>query len=93
MIKRALIVFEPYATDIVTGKKPIEYRSRPTNIRERIGIISAGTKTIIGEVDLVDCEETALVSRYFWILKNPLRYRKPKPYKHPQGAQVWVKVV
>jgi len=28
--------------------------------------------------------------RYAWELKDSIRYEKPIPYKHPQGAVVWV---
>ena len=27
-----------------------------------------------------------------WVLKNTKRYEKPKPYNHPQGAVIWVKI-
>ena len=27
---------------------------------------------------------------FAWILKNPIRYEKPRPYKHPNGAIIWV---
>ena len=27
---------------------------------------------------------------YAWILKNPKIYKDPIPYKHPQGAIIWV---
>ena len=27
---------------------------------------------------------------YAWVMKNPHRYAKPRPYKHPQGAVIWV---
>lgn len=30
--------------------------------------------------------------RYAWHLTNIVKYDKPKPYKHPQGAIVWVNV-
>jgi len=30
--------------------------------------------------------------RYAWVLKNAKRYGKPIPYKHPQGAVIWVKL-
>lgn len=36
--KRALSIRQPYAEQILRGKKKIEYRSRPTNIRERVYI-------------------------------------------------------
>lgn len=25
-----------------------------------------------------------------WVLVNPVRYKEPQPYKHPQGAVIWV---
>ena len=30
--------------------------------------------------------------KYPWILKNAKRYDKPKPYDHPQGAVIWVRL-
>ena len=100
MIKRALIVKEPWAVAIVTGYKKKEYRNRACRIRERVGIISAGHGTIIGEVDIVDCEPSFALSHcgysgrsgFAWILKNPERYPVPRKYKHPPGAQVWVRI-
>lgn len=29
---------------------------------------------------------------YAWVLKNPKRFLKPRPYKHPNGAVVWVRL-
>jgi len=29
--------------------------------------------------------------KYAWFLTKPKRYDKPIPYKHPQGAVIWVK--
>lgn len=29
---------------------------------------------------------------YAWILSNAVRYEKPRPYKHPYGAVIWVKL-
>jgi hypothetical protein len=29
---------------------------------------------------------------YAWVLKNPKRFRRPRPYTHPQGAVIWVNV-
>lgn len=28
---------------------------------------------------------------YAWVFENYVRYKKPIPYKHPQGAVIWVK--
>lgn len=30
--------------------------------------------------------------RYGYVLKNVESLKNPKPYKHPQGAQIWVKL-
>lgn len=29
---------------------------------------------------------------FAWVLENPTRYKIPKPYLHPQGAIIWVKL-
>lgn len=28
---------------------------------------------------------------YAWVLKNPIKYKTPKPYTHLRGAVIWVK--
>jgi hypothetical protein len=38
---RALSVRQPYAELIIRGNKTVEYRSKPTNIRERVYIYAA----------------------------------------------------
>jgi hypothetical protein len=40
---RALSIRQPYAEQILQGTKKIEYRSRPTNIRERVYIYASMT--------------------------------------------------
>ena len=30
--------------------------------------------------------------KYAWLIKDAKRYDKPIPYKHPQGAVIWVKL-
>ncbi|WP_339200358.1 ASCH domain-containing protein [Paenibacillus sp. FSL P2-0322] len=29
---------------------------------------------------------------YAWVMQNPVIYPEPIPYKHPQGAVIWVKL-
>lgn len=29
---------------------------------------------------------------YAWVFEKPFRYKEPKPYKHPPGAIIWVKL-
>lgn len=111
MIKRALIVRNPYAGMIVDGLKSWEMRSRPTTLRERFGIIEARSGLIIGDVELVDCldlrlrdlkdkvhlhqvDDFAVLEKWHfaWVLERPTRYKKPRPYIHPPGAVVWVRL-
>jgi hypothetical protein len=39
-ISRAISIRQPYVEQILRGRKKIEYRSRPTNIRERVYLYS-----------------------------------------------------
>ena len=88
---RCLCVKAPYAGRIVDGTKTEEYRSTATRIRGRIGIIESGTGTIIGEAELYDCTKIG-DWEYVWHVRRAKRYAKPRPYKHPFGAVIWVKV-
>lgn len=93
---KGLIVREPYASQILSGEKTNEFRGRPTKIRGRIAIIPAGSGMVAGTVDLVDCTGPHAGGRpngdktYRYILKNPVKFKKPKAYKHPNGAVIWV---
>lgn len=35
-------------------------------------------------------ERLPYVKTYKWLLRNPVTFEKPIPYKHPSGAIVWV---
>jgi len=53
---RALIIKEPWASQVVSGKKTIELRSRKTTkVGQEIYIAKAGTKTLIGRVTIEKC--------------------------------------
>ena len=112
MIKKALIVKQPWVELILTGRKTYEMRSTRTNVRGRVGLIEQGSGLIVGEVDIVDsldplldevgfyhhCSKHKIYSNfdsvktwvYPWVLKNPVRYKTPRHYDHPQGAVIWV---
>ena len=51
---RALIIRKPWIDLILIGEKLWEMRSKPTNIRGRIGLIEQGTGLIVGEC-ILDC--------------------------------------
>jgi ASCH domain len=93
---KGLIVREPYASQILSGEKTEEFRGRPTKIRERIAIIPAGSGTVAGTVHLEKCtgphrrRGRYKDKTYIYLLKDPVKFKKPKPYKHPYGAVIWV---
>lgn len=53
----------------------------------------------IGPFDIVcnkdkHCIQNVTIINYdyphAWVLRNPVKYDKPIPYNHPQGAVIWV---
>ena len=37
-------------------------------------------------------DPTKIKQRYLWKFSKPLRFETPRPYTHPQGAQIWVNI-
>ena len=110
-MERGLIIKKEWLDRIFDNGKVWEMRSKPTNIRGRIGLIESGSGMIIGEATLVDCfrptnfarcackgkhqiEDSRLFKRwpYAWVLEKTKHYDKPRPYDHPQGAVIWVRL-
>lgn len=112
---RALIIAEPWIDHILDGHKVLEFRTRNTNIRERIGLIRKGSGTIVGTCELAGtigpatAHELAILPGhtsttagleeyskgkllYAWKLSNVEKLNVPLPYKHPHGAQSWVRL-
>lgn len=87
---KCLFVKPPFAGYIVDGVKLIEYRTRETYIRGRIGIIESGTGTVIGDVTLTSCRFDSVHQLYEWVLDDPRRFAKPVPFEHKRGAMVWI---
>ena len=86
---KCLIVRPPFAKYIVDGIKGIEYRSRKTNITGRIGIIEAGTSTIIGDVYLHACKYNPDIYLWEWELCFPNKYKYPIHIQRKKGAIIW----
>ena len=89
---KCLFVRHPYAGWIVDGVKDIEYRTRPTNIRGRIGIVQSRTGTVIGDVEITDCNYNEELDYHEWELMFPRRYKTPVPFKGKSGAVVWIDI-
>lgn len=86
---KCLIVKAPFSGWIVDGVKLIEFRTKNTSIRERIGIIESGTKTVIGDVELVGSIYNRTQDIYTWLLSRPRRYAKPIAFEQKRGYVTW----
>ena len=89
---KCLFVRAPFARWIVDGVKTIEYRSKASNIRGRIGIIQSMSGTVVGDVEIVGCNWNEKLHVFEWTLANPRRYKTPQPFKGKPGAVVWIEV-
>ena len=89
---KCLFVRPPFAGWIVDAVKTIEYRSKATNIRGRVGIIQSMSGTVIGDVEIVGCNWNEKIQRYEWSLANARRYKHPLTFQQKSGAVVWIGV-
>lgn len=102
----ALSVRQPFAEQIMIGEKKIEYRSKPTNIRERIYVYASKTpnKEAFRKIkkELSDFPVGVLVGtveivdckeksdEYHLLLANPQRLKKPMKADN-RPQPVWFK--
>ena len=89
---KCLFVRPPFAGWIVDGVKTIEYRSKASNIRGRVGIIQSMSGTVIGDVEIVGCNWNEKIQCYEWSLANARRYKHPLVFQQKSGAVVWIGV-
>jgi hypothetical protein len=63
---------------------------------ELVGSIRLTSRTLVQSIDRHRVESPLQAVKYSsphaWVLANPHRYARPKPYLHTLGAVVWVKV-
>ncbi|MNU27379.1 hypothetical protein D3C71_157670 [compost metagenome] len=113
-LDRCLLVKDPHATSILTGRKLWEIRGSATKVRGRVGIAKSGTGMIFGSVEVVGSREVCLAELlkspnlppdehemfarigqvydrpHAWELRDAVLFDTPVPYRHPQGAVIWV---
>lgn len=88
-----LIVLQPWADEIITGKKKAEYRKKAPPIQyynKDIYLLSSGV--VLGTIRIHDYSRIRDES-YLWKVMVREMYLERKKYIHPNGAQVWVKDV
>jgi len=88
-----LIVKQPFASNIIMGKKKKEYRSRaPPEQYRRIPIYLLSGGLVLGTIKITNYR-TNFASGCTWYVKVIEEFKHPKLYRHPNGAQIWVKNV
>ena len=87
---KCLFVRAPFAGWIVDGVKTVEYRTRPTNIRGRIGIVQSKSGTVIGTAEITGCEWNEELEHFEWKLADAVRFAVPVPFPPKNGAVVWI---
>jgi hypothetical protein len=87
----ALIVKRPWIDQILDGSTRVEYRTWRTRIRRTVGLIASDSPgLVLGRVDIVDCRENG--ERWEWLLRNPVRFRKPRRMVQKSGCVTWAKM-
>ena len=88
-----LIVNQPYADEIMSGEKTVEYRVKKLpedKIFIDIYILSEGH--ILGTANFDDCIQSD-DGRYEWHIRRVSKLPQPLRYIHPKGARVWIREV
>jgi len=88
-----LIVKQPYADEIMSGEKTVEYRVKKLpedKIFIDIYILSEGH--ILGTANFDDCIQSD-DGRYEWHIRRVSKLPQPLRYIHPKGARVWIREV
>jgi len=92
-----LIVKQPYAEQLVSGKKNIEYRTRPipdNKINKEILILTPKNEECLALGTVIFAYHQWISTRnYEWFVESPVKYQRLRYYKPKQGCVVWVKDV
>ena len=87
-----MIILQPFAQEIINGKKHHEYRSRPLPIKYlNVPIFLLSKKKILGIIKFT--ESVKFGSDYSWKIEVIEKWFRQLDYDHPNGAQCWVKNV
>ena len=103
-LQRAISIRQPYVEQILRGTKKREFRSRPTQMRERVYLYAAlrladGARTtldlatlpkgvIVGSVEIAGCRD--LGDCFGYVLKKPRRYRVPVNVRGQPQPAFWL---
>ncbi len=89
-----LIVLQPHADKIINRTKKTEFRNKKTpenKIKIPLYLLSGGYA--LGKFKIIGFGRGKTDFRYGWKIKVLKKFTKPKKYRHPMGAQIWVKNV
>ena len=88
-----LIVKQPYADEIINGKKTVEYRVKKLPDDKRfIDVYLLSEGHILGTINFNDCTKSG-EGNYNWHIRRVKKLPHPIKYIHPKGARVWIREV
>jgi len=86
-----LIVKEPFALQLVTGKKDVEYRKTPLPDNKRaVDILILNGKFAIGTVQFGGDYHVVDENYHKWFVVNHKMYSPFLKYKHKNGCIIWI---
>lgn len=89
-----LIVREPYATHLVTGRKKFEFRTTKLP-KDKIGVVILIATTrndgniICGHV--IFSGQKKNTEGWTWIVEKAVQYSEPRMYEMKPGCIIWIK--
>lgn len=88
-----LIVKQPYADEIMSGVKTIEYRKKKLpDDKYYIDVFILSEGNILGTASFDKCFDGE-DGTFQWHIRRVNKFSESKKYIHPKGARLWVRDV
>jgi len=88
-----LIVKQPYADEIMTGVKTMEYRKKKLpDDKYYIDVFILSEGSILGTASFDKCLDSE-GGTFQWHIRRVNKFPESKKYIHPKGARIWVRDV
>lgn len=88
-----LIVKQPYADEIISGVKTMEYRRKKLpDDKYYIDVYILNEGNILGTASFDKCLD-GIDGTFSWHIRRVSKFPEPIKYIHPKGARSWVRDV
>jgi len=84
-----LIVLQPFANQIINCTKKTEFRNKKPPIDKiKVPLYLLNSGYVLGKFMIVGIKKGKPGFRFGWSLKVLNKFKNPKRYRHPMGAQI-----